>query len=264
MTAKAPMIEISRLRKRFGQLEVLKDISLQVAQGGVVALLGPSGSGKSTLLRCINLLVVPDDGSIRVGETTFQFGKSLQQPKAKPLAQFRSRTGMVFQSFNLFPHMSVLENVTEAPIHVKGLDRKTATEQAMAQLEKVGLADRASQMPNTLSGGQKQRVAIARALAMEPDVMLFDEATSALDPELVGEVLQAIQKLAADGMTMVIVTHEIAFARDVADRVVFMRDGFVVEEGPAREVIDTPREAATRTFLGHFHRAGDRSGVSAS
>ncbi|QEL24917.1 amino acid ABC transporter ATP-binding protein [Bosea sp. F3-2] len=254
MTAKSPMIEISKLRKRFGQLEVLKDINLQVEQGGVVALLGPSGSGKSTLLRCINLLVVPDDGTIRVGETTFQFGESLQQPKAKPLAAFRSRTGMVFQSFNLFPHMSVLGNVIEAPIHVKGLDRKTATDQAMAQLEKVGLADRASQMPDTLSGGQKQRVAIARALAMEPEVMLFDEVTSALDPELVGEVLQAMQKLAADGMTMVIVTHEITFARDVADRVVFMRDGYVVEEGPARDVIDTPKMDATKTFLSHFHK----------
>lgn len=254
MTAKSPMIEISRLRKRFGQLEVLKDINLQVEQGGVVALLGPSGSGKSTLLRCINLLVVPDDGTIRVGETTFSFGQSVQQPKAKPLAAFRSRTGMVFQSFNLFPHMSVLENVIEAPIHVKGLDKKTATERALAQLEKVGLADRASQMPDTLSGGQKQRVAIARALAMEPEVMLFDEVTSALDPELVGEVLQAMQKLAADGMTMVIVTHEITFARDVADRVVFMRDGYVVEEGPARDVIDTPRMDATKTFLSHFHK----------
>lgn len=254
MTAKSPMIEITKLRKRFGQLEVLKDINLQVEQGGVVALLGPSGSGKSTLLRCINLLVVPDDGTIRVGETTFQFGTSVQQPKARPLAAFRSRTGMVFQSFNLFPHMSVLANVIEAPIHVKGLDRKTATDQAMAQLEKVGLADRASQMPDTLSGGQKQRVAIARALAMEPEVMLFDEATSALDPELVGEVLQAMQKLAADGMTMVIVTHEITFARDVADRVVFMRDGYVVEEGPARDVIDSPKMDATKTFLSHFHK----------
>ncbi|RXT48147.1 ATP-binding protein [Bosea sp. Tri-44] len=262
MTAKASMIEIARLRKRFGQLEVLKDINLQVEQGGVVALLGPSGSGKSTLLRCMNLLVHPDDGTIRVGETTFRFGRSMEQLKAKSLAAFRSRTGMVFQSFNLFPHMSVLGNVIEAPIHVKGLDRKIAIDQAMAQLEKVGLADRAAQMPDTLSGGQKQRVAIARALAMEPEVMLFDEVTSALDPELVGEVLQAIQKLAADGMTMVIVTHEIPFARDVADRVVFMRDGYVVEEGPAREVIDTPRMDATRTFLSHFHRVGDRTSTA--
>lgn len=253
MTVK-PMIEISRLRKCFGPLEVLKDINLQVEQGGVVALLGPSGSGKSTLLRCINLLVVPDDGSIRVGETKFEFGKSVQQPRTKPLAAFRSRTGMVFQNFNLFPHMTVLQNVIEAPIHVKGMDKSTATVLAMSQLEKVGLADRAQQMPQTLSGGQKQRVAIARALAMEPEVMLFDEATSALDPELVGEVLQTMQKLAADGMTMVIVTHEIAFARDVADRVIFMRDGYVVEEGTASEVIDTPRMDATKTFLGHFHK----------
>lgn len=254
MTQTSPMIEISGLRKCFGPLEVLKDINLKVEQGGVVALLGPSGSGKSTLLRCINLLVVPDDGSIRVGETMFKFGKSVQQPRTKPLAAFRSRTGMVFQNFNLFPHMTVLQNVIEAPIHVKGMGRMMATDLAMSQLEKVGLADRAQQMPQTLSGGQKQRVAIARALAMEPEVMLFDEATSALDPELVGEVLQTMQKLAADGMTMVIVTHEIAFARDVADRVVFMRDGYVVEEGTAREVIDTPRMDATKTFLSHFHK----------
>lgn len=254
MTGLPPMIEVSHLRKRFGQLEVLKDISLRVEPGNVVALLGPSGSGKSTLLRCLNLLVTPDDGAIRVGGTSFRFGDGSKPPQTKALAAFRSRTGMVFQSFNLFPHMSVLGNVIEAPIHVRGLDRKTATEQAMAQLEKVGLADRADQMPDTLSGGQKQRVAIARALAMEPEVMLFDEATSALDPELVGEVLQAIQKLAADGMTMVIVTHEVAFAREVADRVIFMRDGYVVEEGPARAVIDTPGVEATRTFLSHFHK----------
>lgn len=249
-----PMIEISGLRKSFGPLEVLRDINIQVDQGGVMALIGPSGSGKSTLLRCMNLLVAPDDGRIRVGDTTFEFGKSVKPPKTKALAAFRSRTGMVFQNFNLFPHMTVLENVTEAPIHVKGLDKKVAAELAMFQLEKVGLADRARQVPQTLSGGQKQRVAIARALAMEPEVMLFDEATSALDPELVGEVLQTMQKLAADGMTMVIVTHEIAFARDVADRVVFMRDGYVVEEGPAREVIDAPRSDATKTFLSHFHK----------
>lgn len=250
----APMIEITGLRKSFGPLEVLKNINLQVPTGGVVALLGPSGSGKSTLLRCLNLLVVPDDGSIRVGNTSFTFGKSLQHPKVKPLAAFRSRTGMVFQNFNLFPHMTVLENVIEAPIYVKGMQRKDAVDLAMSLLDKVGLADRANQRPETLSGGQKQRVAIARALAMTPEVMLFDEATSALDPELVGEVLQTMQKLAADGMTMVIVTHEITFARDVADRVVFMRDGYVVEEGPAREVIDSPKMEATKNFLSHFHK----------
>ncbi|MFK0383479.1 amino acid ABC transporter ATP-binding protein [Agrobacterium sp. NPDC090273] len=249
-----PMIEISNLRKSFGPLEVLKDISVKVDQGGVLALIGPSGSGKSTLLRCMNLLVTPDDGRIRVGDTTFEFGKAVKQPNIKALASFRSRTGMVFQNFNLFPHMTVLENVIEAPIHVKHMGRKEATDLAMFQLEKVGLADRAKQAPQTLSGGQKQRVAIARALAMQPEVMLFDEATSALDPELVGEVLQTMQKLAADGMTMVIVTHEIAFAREVADRIVFMRDGYVVEEGTAQQVIDAPQMDATKTFLSHFHK----------
>jgi polar amino acid transport system ATP-binding protein len=248
------MIEISKLRKSFGPLDVLKDINLEVKQAGVMALIGPSGSGKSTLLRCMNLLVSPDNGRIRVGDATFEFGGAARRPKTKALASFRSRTGMVFQNFNLFPHMTVLQNVIEAPIHVKRMDRRSATDLAMSQLEKVGLADRAAQRPETLSGGQKQRVAIARALAMEPDVMLFDEATSALDPELVGEVLQTMRKLAADGMTMVIVTHEIAFARDVAERVVFMRDGYVVEEGPAREVIDSPRMDATKTFLSHFHK----------
>ncbi|UXS05244.1 amino acid ABC transporter ATP-binding protein [Agrobacterium tumefaciens] len=248
------MIEISNLRKSFGPLEVLKDISVKVDPGGVLALIGPSGSGKSTLLRCMNLLVTPDDGRIRVGDTTFEFGKAVKQPNIKALASFRSRTGMVFQNFNLFPHMTVLENVIEAPIHVKHMGRKEATDLAMFQLEKVGLADRAKQAPQTLSGGQKQRVAIARALAMQPEVMLFDEATSALDPELVGEVLQTMQKLAADGMTMVIVTHEIAFAREVADRIVFMRDGYVVEEGTAQQVIDAPQMDATKTFLSHFHK----------
>jgi polar amino acid transport system ATP-binding protein len=255
MNANLPMIEITALRKSFGPLEVLKDINLKVDSGGVIALLGPSGSGKSTLLRCVNLLVVPDDGAIRVGNTSFSFGQALQPPRTKALAEFRMRTGMVFQNFNLFPHMSVLENVMEAPVYVRRLAKSVARDLAMTQLEKVGLADRAKQRPETLSGGQKQRVAIARALAMEPEVMLFDEATSALDPELVGEVLQTMQKLAADGMTMVIVTHEIAFARDVAERVVFMKDGYVVEDGPAREVIDNPRMAATQTFLSHFHKA---------
>ncbi len=254
MTTSSPMIEVNALRKSFGSLLVLKDINFNVEAGGVVALLGPSGSGKSTLLRSINLLVVPDGGSIRVGQTMFAFGPSHKPPRSRELAAFRSRTGMVFQNFNLFPHMNVLQNVMEAPVYVRKLPRNEAQDLAMAQLEKVGLADRAYQVPQTLSGGQKQRVAIARALAMEPDVMLFDEATSALDPELVSEVLLTIQQLAADGMTMVIVTHEIPFARDVADRVVFMRDGVVVEEGPARQTIDEPRMEATRSFLSHFHK----------
>lgn len=257
MTSAKPKIEITALRKSFGALEVLKNINFRVEEGGVVSLIGPSGSGKSTLLRSINLLVEPDAGEIRVGDTTFLFGQGRRPPGTKDLAAFRARTGMVFQNFNLFPHMSVLENVMEAPVHVRRLSKSVARELALSQLEKVGLADRAQQMPRTLSGGQMQRVAIARALAMEPEVMLFDEATSALDPELVGEVLATMQKLAADGMTMVIVTHEIAFARDVADRVVFMRDGYVIEEGPAQQMIDNPREEATRNFLNHFHKGKD-------
>ena len=259
-----PKIEIRSLRKSFGSNEVLKNINLDVGKGGVVALIGPSGSGKSTLLRCINLLVVPDDGSVRVGETRFEFGTGARLPDVKTLAKFRATTGMVFQHFNLFPHMTALQNVMEGPVTVRRMPKADAETLAQAQLAKVGLTEKADQYPSTLSGGQKQRVAIARALAMEPDVMLFDEATSALDPELVGEVLNVMQRLASEGMTMVIVTHEIAFAREVADRVVFMRDGIVVEEGPSRQVIDSPREAATRGFLGHFHRTGALPPVNAT
>jgi polar amino acid transport system ATP-binding protein len=251
-----PKIEVAALRKQFGELVVLKDINLKVATGSVVALIGPSGSGKSTLLRCINLLVTPDGGRVRVGEDSFAFGAGSKPPRIKELARFRTNTGMVFQHFNLFPHMTALGNVMEAPVTVRGKPKAQAREQALALLAKVGLADKVDEYPSRLSGGQKQRVAIARALAMEPEVMLFDEATSALDPELVGEVLGVMQKLASEGMTMVIVTHEIAFAREVADRVIFMRDGVVVEEGPARQVIDAPREPATQAFLGHFHRGG--------
>jgi polar amino acid transport system ATP-binding protein len=256
-------IEIHGLRKSFGSNEVLKNISLDVAKGGVVALIGPSGSGKSTLLRCINLLVVPDGGSVRVGDTRFAFGDGSKLPDVRTLAKFRATTGMVFQHFNLFPHMTTMQNVMEGPVTVRRMAKADAEKLARAQLAKVGLAEKADQYPATLSGGQKQRVAIARALAMEPDVMLFDEATSALDPELVGEVLNVIQQLASEGMTMVIVTHEIAFAREVADRLIFMRDGVVVEEGPARQVIDNPQEAATRAFLSHFRRtaAGQRDTV---
>ncbi len=253
MSAEDIKIEVRGLRKSFGHVAVLHDINFTVAQGGVVSLIGPSGSGKSTLLRCINLLTIPDAGTIRVGERHFEFGTGKALPRVRDQAAFRARTGMVFQQFNLFPHMTVLQNVMEAPVHVRKLPKTQARDMAMTQIEKVGLADKANQMPDSLSGGQKQRVAIARALAMEPEVMLFDEATSALDPELVGEVLGTMKQLAAQGMTMVIVTHEIAFARDVADRVVFMRDGYVVEDGPARQVIENPREEATRSFLAHFH-----------
>ena len=251
-----PKIEVSGLRKEFGALVVLREIGLSVEAGSVVALIGPSGSGKSTLLRCINLLVTPDGGQVRVGEDSFTFGAGARLPGTRELARFRANTGMVFQHFNLFPHMTALGNVMEAPVTVRGKSKAAAREQALALLAKVGLADKVDEYPSRLSGGQKQRVAIARALAMEPDVMLFDEATSALDPELVGEVLGVMKQLAAEGMTMVIVTHEIAFAREVADRVIFMRDGVVVEEGPAHEVIDAPREAATQAFLSHFHRGG--------
>lgn len=253
----SPKIEVTALRKSYGPLEVLKGIDIQVASGEAVALIGPSGSGKSTLLRCMNLLTMPNAGSLRVGETRFDFGPGSRVPGDRELASFRARTGMVFQHFNLFPHMSVLQNVMEAPVQVKRMSRADAERIAREQLAKVGLADRAHQRPETLSGGQKQRVAIARALAMQPDVMLFDEATSALDPELVGEVLGTMKALAAEGMTMVIVTHEIAFARDVASRVIFMRDGAIVEEGPARQIIDTPQKDDTRAFLSHFHRGAE-------
>lgn len=253
MTTEDYKIEISALKKQYGDLVVLRDINLKIAPGAVVALIGPSGSGKSTLLRCMNLLVTPDDGRVRIGADTFTFGKATNVPSAREQARFRSGTGMVFQHFNLFPHMTVLRNVMEGPVSAKNMPKAEAAKLAHGLLAKVGLADKADVYPQRLSGGQKQRVAIARALAMQPEVMLFDEATSALDPELVSEVLNVMKDLAAEGMTMIIVTHEIAFAREVADTVVFMRDGVIVEEGPAREVVDNPREEATRSFLKHFH-----------
>jgi polar amino acid transport system ATP-binding protein len=249
-----PKIDVSGLRKSFGALNVLCDINLTVEPGGVVALIGPSGSGKSTLLRCLNLLVTPDQGNIRIGENRFSFGPGTSLPSKYKLAGFRAKTGMVFQHFNLFPHLSVLGNITEAPMTVLKMPKPEAEALAMELLTKVGLPDKARDFPSRLSGGQKQRVAIARALAMKPEVMLFDEATSALDPELVGEVLSVMRALARDGMTMVIVTHEMAFAREVADKVVFMRDGVIVEEGAANQVIDKPQNSATRAFLAHFHR----------
>ncbi|MFC5520957.1 amino acid ABC transporter ATP-binding protein [Polaromonas jejuensis] len=248
-----PLIEIKGLKKSFGSHTVLKDISLQVARGTVVALIGPSGSGKSTLLRCINLLTVPEGGEITVGEHTMAFsGKHTRLPGDRVLSGFRAKTGMVFQHFNLFPHMTALQNVMEGPVTVLRKSKAEAEATARALLTKVGLIERADMYPDKLSGGQKQRVAIARALAMQPSVMLFDEATSALDPELVAEVLGVIKSLAREGMTMILVTHEIAFAREVADQIIFMRDGVVAESGPPEEVIDNPRNDATRAFLGRF------------
>ena len=253
------MIDIKGLQKSFGDHVVLRDINMHIDKGAVVALLGPSGSGKSTLLRCLNLLTIPDKGSIRVGthEMTYS-GTTTRLPGDRALARFRANTGMVFQHFNLFPHMTVLENVMEGPATVLRTPKAQAREQALALLAKVGLQDKADQHPALLSGGLKQRVAIARALAMQPQVMLFDEVTSALDPELVGEVLGVIRELAAEGMTMVLVTHEMAFAREVADEVFFMRDGVVLESGPAKEVIDNPQNSATQQFFSRYHAAPAR------
>ena len=246
------MVEVTGLHKSYGALEVIKGVSLSVDQGEVVCIIGPSGSGKSTFLRCLNWLEVPERGLIRIdGEAAFRElvdgGRSLQPPQR--IAQIRAKIGMVFQAFNLFPHMTALENVMEAPRHVLRLSRAEARARADALLRQVGLADRADHYPEELSGGQQQRVAIARALAMEPKAMLFDEVTSALDPELVGEVLAVMRDLAARGMTMLIVTHEMNFARQVGDRVVFMDQGVIAEEGPPAEIFTNPILPRTRAFL---------------
>jgi polar amino acid transport system ATP-binding protein len=254
--AHRPMIEIDDLWKSFGAIEVLKGVSLSVERGAVIAIIGPSGAGKSTLLRCINLLDHPDRGEIRVGERAMGFGAGRRRTGAdRELAAFRAATGMVFQHFNLFPHMTALQNVTAGPLIVKGVERRAAESEGRALLAKVGLADKAGTYPSHLSGGQRQRVAIARALAMGPTVMLCDEVTSALDPELVGEVLGVIEQLADEGMTMVIVTHEIGFAQEVADAVAFMSDGVIVEIGPPDAVLANPQNPRTRNFLARFHRS---------
>ena len=247
-----PMVEAAQVHKRFGRLEVLKGVSLQVARGAVFVILGPSGSGKSTFLRCINHLEKIDSGRLAVDGQLVGYrrqGNRLQELREKEVARERSEIGMVFQRFNLFPHMSALENVIAAPIHVKGMGRQDALEVGTRMLERVGLSDKLRAYPAQLSGGQQQRVAIARALAMDPKLMLFDEPTSALDPELVGEVLDVMRALAQRGMTMIVVTHEIGFAREVADEVVFMDDGVVVEHGPPDAVLSQPRHARTRAFL---------------
>ena len=249
------MIEIADLWKAFGAVQVLRGVSLQVKRGSVVAIIGPSGSGKSTLLRCINLLEEPDRGRICVGEREMRFGEgSRNKPADRELSAFRAATGMVFQHFNLFPHMTALGNVMAGPRIVKRIARSEAEDTARGLLEKVGLGDKADAYPSHLSGGQRQRVAIARALAMNPAVMLCDEVTSALDPELVGEVLGVIEQLAREGMTMVIVTHEVAFAHEVADLVAFMSDGVIVESGPPAQLLENPQNPRTRGFLARFHR----------
>ncbi|WP_416445064.1 amino acid ABC transporter ATP-binding protein [Leucobacter sp. HNU] len=246
------LVQIRRVRKSFGAHQVLRDVSLQVPAGTVTVLLGPSGSGKSTLLRCVNHLETIDGGRIIVdGELIGyrQSGHRIHEMTPKQIAKQRRGIGMVFQKFNLFPHMTALENVVEAPVGVVGRARPLARQRAMDLLARVGLEDFAGHYPAQLSGGQQQRVAIARALAMDPKLMLFDEPTSALDPELVGDVLDVMRELARDGMTMIVVTHEIGFARSVADQVVFMDGGVVVEAGPPAEVIDAPQRQRTRNFL---------------
>ncbi|CAH0241138.1 Glutamine transport ATP-binding protein GlnQ [Peribacillus sp. Bi96] len=236
------MIRIRNLNKSYGNLHVLKDIDMKVLDSDVVCLIGPSGSGKSTLLRCLNYLEKKDSGQILIEGTEVT-------PGTHDINKIREKVGMVFQHFYLFPHMTVLENVIEAPTHVKKVPKAQAIEEAKALLAKVGLSDKADVYPSKLSGGQKQRVAIARALAMKPDILLFDEPTSALDPELVGEVLATMKELALEGMTMVVVTHEMSFAREVGDWIVFMHDGRVVESGPPKEFFTNPKEERTKEFL---------------
>jgi polar amino acid transport system ATP-binding protein len=250
--AGVPMVLADGVRKSFGTVEVLKGITLQVGRGEVVVLLGPSGSGKSTFLRCINHLERVNGGRLTVeGELVGyrEHGGKLHELPEKDVVRKRAEIGMVFQRFNLFPHKTALQNITEAPMLVKGVKRKDAEVRGRELLERVGLGDRCDAYPTQLSGGQQQRVAIARALAMDPKLMLFDEPTSALDPELVGDVLDVMRDLAQAGMTMVVVTHEIGFAREVADRVVFMDDGVVVEAGPPSQVLDDPQHERTKAFL---------------
>ena len=235
------IVEVTHLKKNFGDLEVLKDISFDVADGEVICLIGPSGSGKSTTLRCLNRLEDKQGGTIRI------LGEEIDA--VRNLNAFRQNIGMVFQHFNLFPHLTVLENMTVAPVMLKTASKEEAIERAEMYLERVGLLEKKNVYPVTLSGGQKQRVAIARALCMQPKIMLFDEPTSALDPEMVGEVLDVMKQLAKEGMTMIVVTHEMGFARDVADRILFMDDGYIVEEAPPEELFQHPKTERCRSFL---------------
>ncbi|OJF97088.1 amino acid ABC transporter ATP-binding protein [Alkalibacterium sp. 20] len=235
-------LKTENLHKSFGNLEVLKGLDLEVQEGEVVVIIGPSGSGKSTYLRCMNLLEDVNDGKVIVDDFDLTDAK-------QNINKIRENIGMVFQEFNLFPHLTVMENILLAPKQLKNLSKKEGRELGMSLLESVGMSDKADAYPNSLSGGQKQRAAIARALAMDPDIMLFDEPTSALDPEMVGDVLEVMQKLASEGMTMVVVTHEMGFAREVADRVVFMDDGHIVEVGPPSQLFNHPQQERTKNFL---------------
>ena len=239
------MIEVKNISKKFNNNVVLNGIDLNINKGDVVAIIGPSGTGKSTFLRCLNRLEKPESGSISIGDLSVDLAHS----DKKSLVELRKKTSMVFQGFNLFPHMTVLDNLTLAPIKVKGMEKAAAEEKARKLLETVGLADKAEKYPASLSGGQKQRVAIARALAMDPEIMLFDEPTSALDPEMVGEVLNVMKNLAENGMTMVIVTHEMGFAREVADRVLFIDEGNILEQGTPAELFGNPQHDRTKNFL---------------
>ena len=246
------MVQVEDVHKRFGRLEVLRGVSLRVAKGEVLVLIGPSGSGKTTLLRCINHLEKIDSGRIYIDGQLLGYreadGRLTEEPEGR-VAAVRASIGLVFQRFNLFPHLTALGNVIEAPIHVRHLPRQRAVEEGVRVLQKVGLGDKLNVYPSQLSGGQQQRVAIARALAMQPKLMLFDEPTSALDPELVGEVLEVMRELAAEGMTMLVVTHEMGFAREVADDLVFMDAGVIVERGNPREMMADPKHERTKAFL---------------
>lgn len=260
-----PLLEVEDLHKSFGPLKVLKGISTTILKGEVVVVIGPSGGGKSTFLRCLNLLETPTSGRIWFGGEEIVSGGSLKRDgsdaklshreREKNLNRYRSDMGMVFQRFNLFPHMTVLDNITMAPRMIRGVSREMAENKAMELLRRVGLPEKAKAYPQQLSGGQMQRIAIARALAMEPRVMLFDEPTSALDPEMVGEVLTVMKELAANHMTMVVVTHEMSFARDVADRILFLEGGGILEEGTPTEIFGSPRNERTRDFLGKVRSA---------
>jgi ABC-type histidine transport system ATPase subunit len=244
-----PLLSIQNLRKSFGPIEVLKGVSLDLQAGEVVSVIGASGSGKSTFLRCVNVLEMPDGGVFSYGPFAFDFASPEGQPTSRQLRDLRASIGMVFQSYNLWPHKSVIDNIIEAPIRVKGIKRQEAIATGEALLQRIGLFEKRHAYPNHLSGGQQQRVAIVRALAMSPKVMLFDEVTSALDPELVGEVLSLMAALAEEGMTMLVVTHEIGFAREVSTRTVFFDQGQIAEDGPPAEVLGNPRSDRLRQFL---------------